>query len=102
MKRAIIITSAALALAAAALAYQDGNATLILTDAQVKTVTAAEGKAVTITLTRSQREYLGKHYPNAKVTKMTLTSANVAEGGRVSYMPPDDSATVLTARTAGE
>ena len=98
----VLIVAFALALAAAALAYQDGNATLILTDAQVKTVTAAEGRAVTITLTAPQLEHLRKYYPDAKVTKMTLTSANVAEGGRVGYLPPDDSATVLKPRAAGK
>ena len=101
MKGVLIIATAAVGLAAAGLAYQDGNATLILTDAQVKAVTAAAGRAVTINLTAPQLEHLREYYPNARVTKMTLSSANVREGGRVSYMPPDDTATVLKARTAG-
>lgn len=102
MKKLAITVAAASALAAAALAYQDGNATMILTDAQVKAVDAAAGRAVTINLTAPQLEHLRKYYPNAKVTKMTLSSANVGEGGRVSYMPPDENATVLKARTAGK
>jgi hypothetical protein len=65
-------------------------------------VTAAAGKAVTITLTAAQIEHLREYYPKANVTKMTLTAANVGKGGRVNYVPPAEGATVLKARAAGK
>ena len=102
MTRALIVTTAVLALAAAAMAYQDGNSGFILSAAQIKTVNAAAGKAVTINLTAAQIEHLREYYPKANVTKMTLTSANVGKGGRVNYVPPAEGATVLKARSAGK
>jgi hypothetical protein len=100
MTKALVV-AAAVVLAAAALAYQDGNCFIVLTDSQVKAAGAAAGKTVTINLTAAQIEHLRAYYPNAKVSKITLTSADVGKGGRVNYVPPAEGATVLKARGGG-